>query len=153
MDELAAKLRARGIDAHSYGHAIWQKVAAEARQRYAETRTPIVLVGHSWGAIAEVLIAAELAKTGTPVARMIIYDTTDSLKIPLNVRHVINFNSFTAGRLGLTATGEPGFSGAIDMVNESQFGHLNIDNAAVLHELSIAAIMKVIHPPVRAARK
>ncbi|HVY87855.1 MAG TPA: hypothetical protein VG942_03255, partial [Hyphomonadaceae bacterium] len=35
MDELAAKMRERGIDAHSYGHAQWQELAADAQRKYA----------------------------------------------------------------------------------------------------------------------
>ena len=151
MDELAVKLRARGFNARAEGHAVWPQLAAEARQRYARSKAPIVIIGHSWGALAAILMAFELEKSGTPVALMILYDTTESAKIPRNVRHVVNFSSPSEKTLGATVTGAFGFSGKIDTVDVSSFGHFSLDNAPPLHEASIAEVMKVIRPDSRAA--
>jgi hypothetical protein len=149
MDELAAKLRARGIDARSDGHARWRQLAGEARKRYEATGAPIVLIGHSWGALGIMLMADELARTGTPVALMIIYDTTDSLKVPPNVHHVINYRSVSVMGLGLTVTGGYGFAGKIDTIDEPEIGHMRLDNEPSLHQQSIAAVLKVIRPARR----
>jgi pimeloyl-ACP methyl ester carboxylesterase len=149
MDELAVKLRAVGIDARSEPHADWPKLAVEARQRYIKTRKPFVLIGHSWGALAAILVAAELNKSGTPVDLMILFDTTETVKIPPNVRHVVNFNSKTSIGLGLTVTGLIGFHGRIDNIDVPEFGHLDMDNAAPLHDRSIAEVLKVIRPEAR----
>jgi pimeloyl-ACP methyl ester carboxylesterase len=151
MDELAVKMRAAGIDARSEPHADWPKLAAEARQRYIKTRKPFVLIGHSWGALAAILLASQLDKSNTPVDLMILYDTTESVKIPANVRHVINFNSSTAIGLGLTVTGLNGFHGRIDNIDVPEFGHLDMDNAAPLHQRSIAEVLKLIRPGARTA--
>jgi pimeloyl-ACP methyl ester carboxylesterase len=149
MDELAVKLRAAGVDARSEPHADWPKLAVEARQRYVKTKRPFVLIGHSWGALAAILVASELNKSGTPVDLMILYDTTETVKIPPNVRHVINFNSKTTIGLGLTVTGLSGFHGRIDNIDVPEFGHLDMDNAAPLHKRSIAEVLKVIRPGAR----
>ncbi len=153
MDELAVKLRAAGVDATSEGHSNWQAVAADARARYARNKTPIILVGHSWGALAVNLVAIELQKSNTPVALMILYDGTDSVKVPANVRHVINFISNTNIGMGYKAAGLPGFSGVIENIAEPQYNHTNIDNAVPLHDASIAAILQVIRVPASAARR
>jgi pimeloyl-ACP methyl ester carboxylesterase len=153
MDELAEKLRADGVDARSEGHSEWREIAAEARDRYAKDRTPIILVGHSWGALAAVLIAMDLEKSNTPVALMILYDGTESVKISANVRRVINFVSRTNIGMGLTATGLPGFSGKLENIAEPAYDHINIDNAAPLHDASIAAILQVVHPAAGAVRR
>ena len=153
MDELAVKLRAAGIDARSEPHADWPKLAVEARQRYLKTRKPLVLIGHSWGALAAILLASELDKTNTPVDLMILYDTTETVKIPANVRHVVNFNSSTTIGLGLTVTGLSGFHGRIDNIDVPEFGHLDMDNAAPLHKRSIAEVLKVIRPSAGTARR
>ncbi len=149
MDELTAKLRAEGVDANSVGHAQWQEIAVEARQNYVANKTPIILVGHSWGALAANLIALELRKTNTPVALMILYDPTDSVKIPPNVRHVINFISNTNYANGYRATALPGFSGTIENISEPAYNHINIDNAVPLQDLSVAAILKIRPVAVR----
>ena len=151
MDELGVKLRAAGIDARSEPHADWPQLAEEARQRYVKTKKPFVLIGHSWGALAAILLASELNKSGTPVDLMILYDTTESVKIPANVRHVINFNSSTTIGLGLTVTGLNGFHGKLDNVDVPEFGHLDMDNAAPLHKRSIAEVLKLIRPSARTA--
>jgi pimeloyl-ACP methyl ester carboxylesterase len=151
MDELAKKLRAAGFDATSYGHADWERLAAEARDRYKKTKKPFVLIGHSWGALAAILLADELQKSNTPVDLMILYDTTETVKIPTNVRRVVNFNSSTTIGLGLTVTGRSGFQGRIDNIDVPEFGHLDMDNAAPLHTRSINEVRKVIKPGARVA--
>jgi hypothetical protein len=151
LDELAEKLRKRGVDAMSYGHAQWRTLAAEARDRYVKSKAPVVIIGHSFGANAAVLMAAELGKTNTPVALIILYDPTDNLSVSSNVRRVLKFNSSTAIGLGLQTQGTVSFTGTIDNVDVPQFNHLDMDNAAVLHDQSIAAVLKVIRPRLRAA--
>lgn len=149
MDELAKKLRAAGIDARSEPHASWPALAAELKQRYAKNKKPIVLIGHSWGALAAILLAKQLGESNTPVRLMILYDTTESVKIPTNAVRVINFNSSTTIGLGLTVTGLAGFHGKIDNIDVREFDHLNMDNAAPLHARSIAEILKIIRPGAR----
>ncbi|MEJ0013900.1 MAG: alpha/beta fold hydrolase [Bauldia sp.] len=144
MDELAAKLRARGVDARSYGHAQWRELAADARQRYVANHAPIVLVGHSWGVLGAVLMARELAKTSTPVALMVLYDSTDPVVVPANVKHVINLRSKAAIGAHIAVTGGYGFGGVIDIEDRPEYGHLNMDNAPALHEETIAEVLQVL---------
>ncbi|HVY18818.1 MAG TPA: hypothetical protein VHA70_01895 [Bauldia sp.] len=152
MDELAAKMQARGIDAHSYGHAQWQELAADAQRKYAANHAPIILIGHSWGALGEVLMARELAKSGTPVALIVFYDTTDSVVIPANVKHVINLRSDAAIGAKVTVTGGYNFTGVIDTIDRPDFGHLNMDNAPELHEQTIQWVLQVIGIPKKPKR-
>ncbi len=149
MDELAAKLRERGVDARSYGHAQWRELAADARQRYVANHAPIVLVGHSWGAMGVVLMARELAKTSTPVALMILYDSTDPVTVPANVKRVINLRSRAAMGVNITVTGGYGFGGVIDVEDRPQYGHLDLDNAPALHEETIADVLQIMQQPKR----
>ena len=143
MDELAVKLRARGIEARSEGFSDWPKLAAEARARYAKTHLPIVIVGHSFGANGAIVMATDLNKSRTPIALIILYDTVSSVKVPANVRHVIDFMSTTGQGTGITVTGEYNFAGRINTINVLE-DHLSMDNASQLHKDSIAAILKVI---------
>ena len=144
LDELAKELRGRGIDAKSYGFDGWPALAANAHARYVKTRLPIVIIGHSFGANAAVLMAAELEKSKTPVALLILFDTVSSMKVPANVRRVIDLVSTTGQGIGITVTGEFGFTGHIDTIDVPE-GHLSMDNDPRNHDISIAAVLKVIH--------
>jgi hypothetical protein len=152
MDELAEKLRAVHVDAQVVGHATWQQTAATIRQEYATTHAPIVLIGHSWGALAAELIARDLNRDAIPVALLEFYDSTDPLTITPNVRRVINYMSLTGINDGATASGGTGFTGTIDNVKEPQYGHLNIDNAPAMHQLSIADVLAALRPVSRRPR-
>jgi hypothetical protein len=127
--------------------AEWEQVAADARQHYVANHAPIILVGHSWGVPGAVLVARELARTGTPVALMVFYDSTDSMVIPANVKRVVNLRSKAAMGAHLTVTGGYGFAGSIETEDRPEYGHLNLDNAPVLHEETIAQVLQVLQKP------
>jgi pimeloyl-ACP methyl ester carboxylesterase len=152
MDALAGEMRTKGINARSDGHAEWKDLAAIARRNYAATKGPIVLIGHSYGALAAVLMAGELQKTNTPVALIIFFDVTEAVTIPANVRRVVNIMSGTSIGLSLAVTGGPGFRGRIDPVKAPQYDHMNLDEAPTLHQLAIAEVLKVIRPSRAASR-
>jgi thioesterase domain-containing protein len=143
MDVLAKKLRAQGIAAKSYGHAAWPALARRAAARYAQAPLPIVLVGHSFGANAAVLMAAKLDETHTPVALLILYDTVSSMKISANVAHVIDFVSTDARGAQISVSGEPGFTGDIRRIKLRE-GHLAMDKDRQNQDISMAAILGVI---------
>jgi pimeloyl-ACP methyl ester carboxylesterase len=151
MDDLESQLHAVNVDALSLGHNQWREVAAVARANYQANKTPIVLIGHSWGALAAVLVAMELNKTNTPVPLMILYDPTDSVRIPPNVKHVINFVSNWYYAEGYRATPLPGTTGTIENIPELAYTHINIDNAEPLQTAAIAAILPIVNrkPPAR----
>lgn len=145
MDELARRLRVANVDAVSLGHTQWEQVAAETRADYVAHKTPIVLIGHSWGALAANLVAIELNRTNTPVPLMILYDPTESVRIPPNVRHVINFISNENYANGFRATALPGGNPKIENLPELAYSHISIDNAQPLYVQSIAAIIPVVN--------
>jgi alpha-beta hydrolase superfamily lysophospholipase len=144
MDTLAEELRAKGVNARSLSYTSWRDVAREAKERRGKTRQPIILLGHSFGANADVLIADDLALSNTPVALIILFDPTDDLKVPANVRHLINF--FSSSAVGMDLKVEPGlhFSGKLENVAQLDVGHLDIDEDARLHKRAIAEIVKVV---------
>jgi pimeloyl-ACP methyl ester carboxylesterase len=153
MDDLANELHAVNVDALSLGHNQWRDVAAVARDDYRANKTPIVLVGHSWGALAAVLVAMELNKTNTPVQLMILFDPTDSVRIPPNVKHVVNFISNWYYAEGYRATPLPGTTGPIENIPELAYTHVNIDNAAPLHTAAIDAILPIVNRKTPARKR
>lgn len=144
MDDLAAKLRARGVDARSLGFASWQDVAREAKERRDKTRQPIILLGHSFGANAAVLVAQQLAKVKTPAALIILFDPTAVLQVPPNVTRLVNFYSSTVIGMNLQVQPGPQFTGKLENVAQADIGHLDIDNDVRLHDRAIRDILRVL---------
>ena len=79
MDDLAAKLQARGVAATVHNHSDWQVIADDIAAKYkAGKHGPIVLIGHSLGADAVMIQAEYLGKKGVPVALVVPFDGTGS---------------------------------------------------------------------------
>ena len=144
MDDLAAKLRARGVDARSLGFASWPDVAREAKERRDKTRRPIILLGHSFGANAAVLVAQQLAKVKTPAALIILFDPTAVLQVPPNVTRLVNFYSSTVIGMNLQVQPGPQFTGKLENVAQADVGHLDIDDDVRLHDRAIRDILRVL---------
>lgn len=151
MDEIADKLTPLGVDARSTGHSSWQQVAAEAEQRYREKRQPIIIVGHSFGANAAILVAAELGKHNVPVALVVTFDPTAVMQAPANVKWFVNFYSSTVQGMNLQVRPGPHFTGKLENIEQADVGHLDLDNDVRLHDRTIGFILKVLGLPRRAA--
>jgi pimeloyl-ACP methyl ester carboxylesterase len=143
MDELAVKLRAKGINARSIGYTGWQEVAREALAQHDKSHQPIVLVGHSFGANAAILMAQQLATSNTTVPLVVVFDPTAVMRAPPNVRHLINFYSSTVAGMDLQVLPGPGFTGKLENAAQGE-GHLDIDNDPRLHDRVIREILKVV---------
>ena len=152
MDELADKLRDKGVNATSVGHATWKQGAADARADYAKRKQPIVFVGHSFGANAAVLAAQELGKSNIPVSLVVLYDPTTVLKAPSNVRHLVNYYSRTVNGLGLEVQPGMHFSGLLENLGQADVGHLEIDNDVRLQDQTIAQILRALGRRASASR-
>ena len=144
MDEIAEKLVDRGVDARSTGHSSWMEVAREARERYQKKRQPIVIVGHSFGANAAILMANDLAKHDVPVALVVTFDPTAALQVPPNVKWLVNFYSSTVQGMNLQVQPSPHFKGKLENIEQPDVGHLELDNDVRLHDRTIGFILKVL---------
>ena len=89
MDQLTDQLVAKGVRATVHNHARWRELAAEAADRYAKEKNfaPIILIGHSLGANASVLMAEKLGEAGVPVRLIITFDSlanTNDVKVKVS---------------------------------------------------------------------
>ena len=153
MDELAEKLRARGVDARTLGQATWKEAAAEAAGRYKKKRAPVVLVGHSFGANAAVLIADDLGGKGIPVTLLITFDPTEALKAPVNVKRFLNFLSIDMTGFDFHAFATPAFGGHLENIIHTELNHLSIDNDPALQQQTVDEVVKAVGGSRRAAAK
>ncbi|MGV3635451.1 MAG: thioesterase domain-containing protein [Pseudorhodoplanes sp.] len=143
MDDLAAKVQARGISASVHNHSEWQSLAEGIATKYkARQHGPIVLVGHSLGADAVMFMAEYLGKKGVPVALVVPFDGTGSFAASSNVSQVYNLTQRDYAYMRKGA----GFRGTLNNVDVSGqgYGHIDIDKSAKLHALVLGKIQTVI---------
>ncbi len=142
MDDLAAKISTRGIRATVHNHTEWQSLSDEIAARYKKgDRSPVVLIGHSLGADAVMLMGEYLDKQNVPVALIVPFDGTASYAASKNVARVFNLTQRTYARM----TRGPGFHGELINMDVSgpDIGHVSIDKSARLHSLVIARVLAV----------
>ena len=143
MDDLGAKIQARGISASVHNHSEWQALADTIAVQYkARQHGPVVLVGHSLGADAVMFMAEYLGKKGVPVALVVPFDGTGSFAASSNVGQVYNLTQRDYAHMRKGA----GFRGQLQNVDVSGqgYGHIDIDKSARLHALVLGRIQTVI---------
>src|SRR5262245_20954999 len=77
MDQLATKLRARGVDATVHPYGAYNSLATEAAALYRRTHGPIVIIGHSMGADSAISMAEELRQNRVPVALIVTFSPSN----------------------------------------------------------------------------
>ena len=142
MDDLAQKINARGIRATVHTHAEWQSLSDQIAARYKRgNRSPVILIGHSLGADAVMLMGEYLGRQNVPVALIVPFDGTASHPASKNVARVFNLTQRSYARM----TRGPGFRG--ELVNMDVSGpnidHINIDKSARLHSLVLQRVIAV----------
>lgn len=144
MDDLAAKLQARGVSASVHNHAEWQSLADEIAAKYKAGRHgPVVLIGHSLGADAVMIQAEYLGKKGVPVALVVPFDGTGSYAASSNVARVMNLTQrdYAYMRRG---NGFRGNLQNIDVSKDTSIDHITIDKSARLHNMVVGAVLGVL---------
>ncbi len=149
MDELAAKLERIGVRTTVTNYLAWQALADQAAAEYKSRRVgAIILVGHSSGATAVTEMAARLSQLGVPVKLAIGLDPTSRETATGNVDRYINY--YIAHGMGTTVDRGSQFSGAlenVDMENNRDIGHFNIDKNQALQERVIGDIRASLSSP------
>jgi len=144
MDELAAKLENAGVSAEAVSYTSWSSIGDTIIARYhAGDRSPVILMGHSYGADTTISLARKLNDNGIPVALIVNFDPTSPAPVPPNVRRIINFYVPTAWGRPVEAGKQ--FRGKISNVDESgAYNHFVIDKAETLHRKAIAAVLQAV---------
>jgi len=150
MDELATKLQQRGIRADVSNHLAAAGLAQEAIADYKAGRTrQIILIGHSWGALAVVDMVKVLGEAGVPVALAVTLDTNSS-EVTGTVTNFynlyVNTGAFSAGK---------SFHGRlinIDLGKKGMdVGHFSIDKANAVQAMILGYVAQAVGGGHRAA--
>lgn len=155
LDTLAAKLRARGITAEVYSHAVAESLAQSTIANWrAGRRGPIIIAGHSLGADAAVLMAQRLKDANVPVALLVTFGPVDTTPVPSNVGRAVNYFQSNSAWHGRTLKG-PGFRGVLENVDLAQAAgitHFNIEKSDRLQAETMAKVLQIVSGRVRPER-
>ncbi len=145
MDQLAAQIAHNGIDASVYNHSVEESVVSAIVQKYrGSDHGPYILVGHSLGADAVMLMAQQLDAQGVPVALVVPFDGTASYAAPSNVSCLVNL---TQRQYAYMQAG-PGFHGKlsnVDVSSDTTIDHITIDKSPRLQALALKEILQAAH--------
>jgi hypothetical protein len=144
MDDLAEKIQRRGVHATVHNHSEWQTLADSAAAAYRAGREgPIILIGHSLGADAVMIMAQYLDKKGIPLALVVPFDGTQSFATPKNVQRLVNI---TQRDYAYMKRG-PGFRGTLsnlDVSRDTSIGHISIDKSPRLHAQVVGYVLSAV---------
>jgi hypothetical protein len=148
LDALAEKMNAENYTTHVCLHLYWRGVANSIRNRCQQT--PIVLIGHSYGADDVIKIASQLEMWGISVDLLVTLDPVLPAPIPKNVRHTVNlfcakhhYLNFVPIWRGVPVYGENGnLVGNVENIDvrcrpdiaEPGVSHGSIDDSPLIHQ-------------------
>jgi Thioesterase domain len=145
MDQLATEIQSHGISAEVYNHTVADSVVANIVAKYrAGDHGPYILVGHSLGADAVMMMAQSLNAQGVPVALVIPVDGTGSYAAPKNVACVLNLTqrAYAYMRPG------SGFRGKlqnVDVSGDPGIDHFTIDKSPRVQGIALNSIVQTAH--------
>jgi hypothetical protein len=146
LDQIAAKLRAQGIQVTVTNYVFWASLADEAAAEYRSGRTKtIILVGHSSGATSLPDMVARLDQLGVPVKLAIGLDSVFHTSLSGRVGKYINF--YVANGAGTPVERTSGLQGTLENVNVQSVpgvGHLTIEKNQIMQQKVISEIDAVV---------
>jgi pimeloyl-ACP methyl ester carboxylesterase len=145
MDQLATEIQGHGIEASVYNHTLADSVVAQIVQKYrAGDHGPYILVGHSLGADAVMMMAQSLNAQGVPVALVVPFDGTGSYAASKNVACVLNLTQ----RVYAYMRPGSGFRGKlqnVDVSSDPSIDHFTIDKSPRLQGMALTSILQTAH--------
>lgn len=145
LSKLSDKLNIVGASSSVVSLEKWREVAADILAQHAAGRpvSPLVIIGHSWGANAALLMAVELGKYDVPVDLVVTFDPLDSIQVGSNVERVINFYIKISGK---PVAARRDFTGVLENFNVADLKegiwHPTIDDNEGLQKRAIEAVLR-----------
>ncbi|WEK48687.1 MAG: hypothetical protein P0Y66_12755 [Candidatus Kaistia colombiensis] len=152
MDDMSKELRAQGVPNEVLNHANWPRIAAEITAKYKadpKGTRPIILVGHSLGANAVLVMSQQLVRNGVPVDLVVTFDPTTSGPITPGVRRYLNLyqsnNGWSSALVVPPGTGKRVVNSDVRKRSDikAQLSHFDIDKNRVLHQQVVSEIVRL----------
>jgi hypothetical protein len=145
MDQLAAQIQSRGIDASVYNHSVADSVVGRIVQEYrAGDHGPYILIGHSLGADAVMTMAQQLDHERVPVALVVPFDGTGSYAAPSNVACVVNLTQRKYAYM-VPGAGFHGKLSNVDVSSDTSIDHFTIDKSPRLQAVALKSVLQAVH--------
>lgn len=148
MDALAKNLEAEGVNVTLENHARWRRLADEAIADYKKDKNtaPIIIIGHSLGGDAALVMSNWIVHNGVPVRLIVAFDpVAQTHPVRGGVQEVINY--YRPRGYGQKVTGTARFNGKIanvDLTDREDMNHLNIDKHEGLQAEVLAKTLTVL---------
>lgn len=150
MDKIAKDMKEMGLPVSLYNHSRWQAISATLIEEYRanpQAVAPVILIGHSLGGDASIVMSNWLAHNGVPVRFVVIFDAVAQTH-PLigGIQEVMNF--YKPKGYGQEVKAAPSFKGTInniDLTDRKDIDHLNIDKDPVLQGEVIARVVEIMN--------
>jgi pimeloyl-ACP methyl ester carboxylesterase len=148
LDDLGAELRRGGVQVTVENHTAWPWLAENIETRYANDKRalPVVIIGHSLGANAALLMAGRLAKDGIPVALVVTFDAVSEIPVPANVKHAVNF--YVPQGMGKELHPGRGFRGKLENIDVAKLNlgidHFTIEKTEQFHKQVIPEVVRLL---------
>jgi hypothetical protein len=149
MDKLAKDLKALGVPVTLSNHSRWQTIAAKLIAEYKANPkevAPVILIGHSLGGDASIVMSNWLAQNGVPVRFVVIFDAVaQTHPIIGGVQEVLNF--YKPKGYGQEVKAAASFRGEIrnvDLTDRKDINHTNIDEDPILQAEVTADVVKYL---------
>jgi len=150
MDKIAKDMEALGLPVSLHNHSRWQTIAAQLIEDYKadpQKVVPIILIGHSLGGDASIVMSNWLALNGVPVRFVVVFDAIAQTH-PLigGIQEVMNF--YKPKGYGQEVKAAPSFTGVIknvDLTDRKDIDHLNIDKDPVLQAEVTARVIEILN--------
>jgi hypothetical protein len=158
MDKLAKDLKALGVPVMLSNHSRWQTISAKLIEEYRadpKETAPVILIGHSLGGDASIVMSNWLAQNGVPVRFVVIFDAVaQTHPITGGVEEVLNF--YKPKGYGQEVKAAPSFRGEIrnvDLTERKDINHVNIDEDPILQSEVTADVIRILTESQKPARK
>ena len=145
---LEVEMKQRGLPVELYNHTSWNAVADKLIEDYKANKNvaPIIIVGHSLGADAALVLANWLIDHNVPVRLVVTLDGVGEVATMVGgSAEVINY--YKPHQFGQEVVSTHGFKGKItniDLSDHPEIGHLNIDKNQMIHDDIITKVLEIM---------
>ena len=157
MDALAKKFEAQGVEVTLSNHAFWRDIANDIIAEYKKDpkkTTPIIIIGHSLGGDAALVMSNWMVHNGVPVRFIVVFDAVaQTHPVEGGVEEVLNF--YKPKGYGQEVNGSKRFKGTItniDLTKRRDLDHLNIDKDEDLQDQVLAKTLTILKDTQTASR-
>ena len=156
IDTFKSELDALGVRNSIYNHIRWHDVADAVIATYKKDKTlaPIIIIGHSFGANAAIVMSRWLGQNDVPVRLVVTFDGVQDIPpIQNNVAEVIDYYKPPFGRATPIAPNFPGPVTATNLAGHDEITHNSIDKMEAYHKAVLARILDILKKPPKAVAK